>query len=362
MALLDRVIFLPSAGGLVDFAVASAVIGYQTPASAGAINGALYEYAAETRDGSGNVTAWEVGNGPYTVSTTTLARTNIRFSSNANAKVNFASAPNVMITGLTLGDNPTLTASAPVLDLAQTWNNVAVVFTGLKFNFTNTTSAAGTSLMNLQIGGKNVFTLTKDPALYVYNTSDSNNPPTDYERGTFDWVTTANSLTIGTQKGGAGTARDLILTAASNTIFLSSGCNFRMQGAGSWAYFVGTAVNGGGIFLNGSNFFGSITTNDNIIPDLWSLGKATTLGSNSPTAALSWNFPASGAGNVIVGTAAIATNATDGFLYISTCAGTPTGTPTTFTGRVPMVYDTTNNKFYIYNGSWKGGTVPGTFS
>lgn len=58
-------------------------------------------------------------------------------------------------------------------------------------------------------------------------------------------------------------------------------------------------------------------------------------------------------GNVVVNTAAIATNATNGFFYIPSCAGVPTGVPTAFTGRVPMVYDSTNNKFYIYSGAWK---------
>jgi hypothetical protein len=65
--------------------------------------------------------------------------------------------------------------------------------------------------------------------------------------------------------------------------------------------------------------------------------------------------------SVVCGSAAIATNATDGFLYIPTCAGTPTGTPTAQTGRVPIVFDTTNNKLYIYDGSWLGGTTPGAF-
>lgn len=55
-------------------------------------------------------------------------------------------------------------------------------------------------------------------------------------------------------------------------------------------------------------------------------------------------------GNVRVGTAALATTATDGFLYIPTCAGTPTGTPTVVTGLAPMVIDSTNNKLYIYSG------------
>ena len=59
-------------------------------------------------------------------------------------------------------------------------------------------------------------------------------------------------------------------------------------------------------------------------------------------------------GNVVINTAAIATTATDGFLYVPSCAGTPTGTPTTFTGRVPIVVDTTNNKLYFYSGGqWR---------
>ena len=60
------------------------------------------------------------------------------------------------------------------------------------------------------------------------------------------------------------------------------------------------------------------------------------------------------AGNVIINTAAIATTATDGFLYVPTCAGTPTGTPTTYTGRAPIVVNTTNNKLYFYSGgAWR---------
>jgi hypothetical protein len=58
-------------------------------------------------------------------------------------------------------------------------------------------------------------------------------------------------------------------------------------------------------------------------------------------------------GSVLIGKAALATTATDGFLYISTCAGVPTGVPRAFTGRSALHYDTTNNKLYVYNGAWK---------
>lgn len=58
--------------------------------------------------------------------------------------------------------------------------------------------------------------------------------------------------------------------------------------------------------------------------------------------------------NLRMGTAAVATTATDGFIYASTCAGTPTGTPTTLTGTAPIVIDTTNHKLYFYSGgSWR---------
>jgi hypothetical protein len=63
-------------------------------------------------------------------------------------------------------------------------------------------------------------------------------------------------------------------------------------------------------------------------------------------------------GSFVIGTAALATNATDGFLYVPTCAGTPTGVPTARTGRSPLVVDTTNSKFYAYiGGAWKSATL-----
>ena len=54
-----------------------------------------------------------------------------------------------------------LTASAPVLDLSQTWNNAAVTFTGIKLNVTSTASVTDSLLMDLQVGGSSQFNISK---------------------------------------------------------------------------------------------------------------------------------------------------------------------------------------------------------
>lgn len=96
ISFLDVCRFNPSASGTADFLVSGAVTGYQTPSSAGALDGGIYRYRAESAD----LSQWEVGYGAYSVSTSTLARTTILFSSASNAKVSFTTAPQVAIVGL----------------------------------------------------------------------------------------------------------------------------------------------------------------------------------------------------------------------------------------------------------------------
>lgn len=96
-AWLDGVLFTPTLGGTTDWVVSAAVQGYQTPASAGAVTGRLYKYRAE----SGDLTQWEIGEGAYTVGTTTLARTTVLFNNlGTTAKVNFTTVPIVGIVNL----------------------------------------------------------------------------------------------------------------------------------------------------------------------------------------------------------------------------------------------------------------------
>jgi len=111
----------------------------------------------------------------------------------------------------------TVTTSIPVLDGTQTWNASGITFTGYKLNITNTASAAGSLLQDLQVGGNSIFYVDKTgnteqkngtsaTASRVYNTyTDASN----YERGVFDWTTNSNNLTIGTQNAGTGSGRDI---------------------------------------------------------------------------------------------------------------------------------------------------------
>lgn len=69
-------------------------------------------------------------------------------------------------------------------------------------------------------------------------------------------------------------------------------------------------------------------------------------------AAMSIKMGITAQGSVLLAVAgALGTTATDGFTYIPTCAGTPTGVPTTQTGMRAMVWDSTNFKLYVYDNS-----------
>lgn len=58
-------------------------------------------------------------------------------------------------------------------------------------------------------------------------------------------------------------------------------------------------------------------------------------------------------GGFIVGAGALATNATDGFLYFPSCPGVPTGTPTAQGAAVPYVTDSLTGQLYAYiSGAW----------
>lgn len=63
--------------------------------------------------------------------------------------------------------------------------------------------------------------------------------------------------------------------------------------------------------------------------------------------------PVSGDVNTVLSDGALATTATDGFVYFPSMAGVPSGVPTGYTGTIPLVIDSTNSRLYgRIGGSW----------
>lgn len=136
---LDVCRFTPTLGGTTDWTVSAAVTGYQTPASAGAVNASVYRYRAESAD----LTQWEVGYGAYTVAGTVLARTTVLFnSSGTTAKINFSTVPQVAVVALAEDFSPLLVANGGTGDTGTAWTAYTPSIAAQSGTFT-TVSATG---------------------------------------------------------------------------------------------------------------------------------------------------------------------------------------------------------------------------
>ena len=105
-AFLNVCRFNPTLGGTTDWTYSSAVTGYNSPALAGVVNGAVYKYRAESTD----LSQWEIGQGAYNTGTGVLARTTVLQNSSgsgtatgqsgAGSKISFSAAPTVAIVAI----------------------------------------------------------------------------------------------------------------------------------------------------------------------------------------------------------------------------------------------------------------------
>lgn len=84
------------------------------------------------------------------------------YGSGNNAYITPAYLKTFMVTG------GTVTTSTPVFDMTQTWNAGAQTFTGLKLNVTDTASAAGSLLLDLQVGGNPTVQLAKPSGTHKF--------------------------------------------------------------------------------------------------------------------------------------------------------------------------------------------------
>lgn len=199
-------------------------------------------------------------------------------------------------------------ATTSIYAMNDTWNNVATTFAAIKMNVTDTASAAASKLLDLQVGGVSQFSVTKGSQVYgnnsliylgfngtdyakinapdgfasqvgfsltssVYSASDIfllregagilaqrngvnaqsfrlYNTYTDaanYERAVFDWSTTANTLTIGTQKAGTGATRSIQ--------FIRDGVSFLDYGISDYTGYSGLTVGVLGYLAAQNNIF-----------------------------------------------------------------------------------------------------------
>jgi hypothetical protein len=143
-----------SANRSYSFPNASGTLALQGAITSSGLTQATSRLLGRTTASTGAVEELTVGNG-LTLSSGTLA-------ANFSAPPAIGSTTPAAGTFTTLAaNNGTLTASAPVLDLSQTWNGTGVTFSGLKLNVTNTASATASALVEFQVGGTSYFKVTR---------------------------------------------------------------------------------------------------------------------------------------------------------------------------------------------------------
>jgi len=106
----------------------------------------------------------------------------------------------------------TVTASAPLVDATQTWNSAATVFTGVRFNVTDTASSASSLLMDLQVGGSSRLNIQKSGYTKITATTSGYTPAL--------WVSDQNNTLGGAfyfeWRGGAVNRKVFAMTADSD--------------------------------------------------------------------------------------------------------------------------------------------------
>ena len=108
----------------------------------------------------------------------TLPTTGFLFGADSQASTNPSVYSTQTVATTLLGSTSltgdVLTASAPVLNVAQTWNSGATTFTGIKLAVTDTTSAVGSLLLDFQKSGTSFFTVSKFGAITAGQTGAGN--------------------------------------------------------------------------------------------------------------------------------------------------------------------------------------------
>lgn len=301
---------------------------------------------------------------------------------------------NVTLTGPLTFTQGTITVDAPQINGTVTWNNSGIVGPAWKLNVTATSANVAALLEDLQVGGTSAWKV--DRTGLVTQTGGLNLPAGTLATGglsitlggdtgtgwyrnaanQWTWVTGGSTAQLSLIGGNIRMQSTFVVSwtasnstaAADLTLTRSAAATLQLGAAdvnGSavaqtlqvQSAITGTDQNGANWTFKGSKQTGAGTPGDIIFQTSVKLASSTTQG--TPVTGLTITGAiASMQPSVLIGNQALATTATEGFLYIPTCAGTPTGVPTTRTGRIAMIYDTTNHQFWFYDGAWLQPKTP----
>jgi len=132
--------------------------------------------------------------------------------------------------------------SQPLLDFAQTWNAAGVTFTGLKFNVTDTASAAASLLIDLQVATVSKFKVDKAGAMTIAGglTIAGALAGVTTIAGTLSTAAQPNVTSVGTLTS-LTTAGDISITSLGNRVNISGNQIIGVRKTG-WATATGTAT------------------------------------------------------------------------------------------------------------------------
>lgn len=245
----------------------------------------------------------------------------------------------------------TVTASDPVLDLSQTWNSAGVTFTGWKINITDTASSAGSLLADLQVAGTSRFAVQKTGNVRVANGTSLSSM---YARFPDYFGSPAFALS----KNDNDTSYVFHVDTFGTVGYVKIGSTAAYTWASAGTFGTNPTID----LLLFRDAAGTLAQRNGTNAQTFRVYRSYTDASNYSRWTVKWNtstaiLHAEGAGtgtdgSVAFNDAALATDATRGFLMIPSCAGTPTGTPADIpTGQAPIVYDSTNKKLCVWDGA-----------
>lgn len=216
---LDCCRFIPSAGGTTDWTYVSAVGGYQSPASANAVNNQSYHYRAESAD----LTQWEVGTGSWNSSTGVLTRATVLFNSaGTTSKIGFSTVPQVAIVALAEDINASTGAIGEFVSSSVASGSAVALTSGSAKDVTTISLTAG----DWDVWGNVCFlpagSTTVSGILAWINTAANTNPGAP--NGGAAVAIQASFVTGGEQRIPAGNIR--LSLAATTTVSLGSLATF----------------------------------------------------------------------------------------------------------------------------------------